>query len=441
MGSGWGPVAQGLADGVPFDRCLTKRVEFAPGVRRGSIPTLRVLSLSTVFPRPAEPAHGVFVARRLEALTKLAEVRVINPVPVMEYGNAGQWFQWQGPSRTMLGNLMVYRPKWAYPPLVSTINPVFLAAQLKPLVRKIAETYPFSLIDAHFGHPEGIAAAILARSVGCPFVVTLRGNETMHAHNSLTRRMLAKTFQAAARVITVSERLREFAISLGADPDRVKTIPNGVDVETFLPMERTCARERHGIAAGEKIVLSVGALIERKGHHRTMQAVETAVRAGLECRLVIAGGAGREGDYRAFLREEVSKRGMESRVQFTGPVAPAELAEWMSAADVLSLASTREGWPNVVHEALACGCPVVATDVGGVPDMIPNDQTGIVVPVGDQTALDAALQQALSCSWDRLAISVRARERSWARVATEVADVMHGSLEESRMTEGVLCAS
>jgi teichuronic acid biosynthesis glycosyltransferase TuaC len=430
-----------MADGVPIDRCLTKRVEFRPGVSRGSIPTLRVLSLSTVFPRPAEPAHGVFVARRLEALTKLAEVRVIAPVPVVEYANPSQWFQWQGPSRTMLGNLVVYRPSWIYPPFSNTINPFFLAGQLKPLVRKIAETYSFSLIDAHFGHPEGIAAAILARAAGCPFTVTLRGNETMHARNSLTRRMLAKTLRSAACVITVSERLRDFAIGLGADPERVKTIPNGVDVETFLPMERACARERHGIAAGEKIVLSVGALIERKGHHRTMQAVEAVVQAGLECRLVIAGGAGREGDYRAYLREEVSKRGMESRVQFTGPVSPAELAEWMSAADVVSLASTREGWPNVVHEALACGCPVVATDVGGVPDMIPNEQTGFVVPVGDQVALDAALLRALNRSWDRAAISARARERSWARVATEVSDAMHGSLEESRMTEGVLCAS
>jgi glycosyltransferase involved in cell wall biosynthesis len=111
---------------------------------------------------------------------------------------------------------------------------------------------------------------------------------------------------------------------------------------------------------------------------------------------------------------------LEGRVKFAGPVTPGELAELMSAADVFCLASLREGWPNVVHEALACGCPVIASKVGGVPDMIPDGESGTIVPCRDQQALNAALQAALERTWNRASISEKARERSWEQVAAEV---------------------
>ena len=84
------------------------------------------------------------------------------------------------------------------------------------------------------------------------------------------------------------------------------------------------------------------------------------------------------------------------------------------------LASDREGWPNVVHEALACGTPVVATDVGGVPDLIPGSDFGIVVPPGDQTSLDKAICEALTRSWDHAAIAAWGMSRTWDAVAGDV---------------------
>jgi glycosyltransferase involved in cell wall biosynthesis len=102
----------------------------------------------------------------------------------------------------------------------------------------------------------------------------------------------------------------------------------------------------------------------------------------------------------------------------------------ISAADVMCLATTREGWPNVVHEALACGTPVVATDVGGIPDMIPSEDHGMVVPVNDAAALRDALRKALAKFWDHAAISARARARSWDRVAAEVLEQMRQVLAE-----------
>jgi glycosyltransferase involved in cell wall biosynthesis len=142
--------------------------------------------------------------------------------------------------------------------------------------------------------------------------------------------------------------------------------------------------------------------------------------------LAIAGGRGPEGAFEEQLRAMAAEQGMEDQVRFLGAVSADTLAELMSAADVFCLASTNEGWPNVVHEALACGAPVVATDVGAVPEMLPGTQYGTIVPVNDQAALEFGLERALCARWDRDAISAWGRARSWSQVAREVL----GSLRE-----------
>jgi glycosyltransferase involved in cell wall biosynthesis len=103
-----------------------------------------------------------------------------------------------------------------------------------------------------------------------------------------------------------------------------------------------------------------------------------------------------------------------------GAVSPKEMVKLMSAADLLCLASSREGWPNVVHEAMACGTPVVATRVGGVPEMIPSPSYGILVPVNEGEALSKALNQGLTQNWDRRLIAQWAHSRPWEKVACEV---------------------
>lgn len=405
---------------------------------------LRVLSLSTVFPRPAEPAHGIFVARRLESLSRLAEVRVIAPVPVFEYGKGFRERSKPGevPAARQMGAIPVLHPRWIYPPAGGVLNACWLAARLLPILHSLARAHPFDLIDAHFGYPDGIAASILAAAMGVPFTITLRGNETMHTQHAFLRGAMARAVCRASRVITVSEPLREFAISLGAAPERVRTIPNGVDAATFAPQNGAQAREKYGIAPDEKFVLCAGALIERKGHHFAIRALAEVLRRRSDVRLVIAGGAGREGFYESRLRDEVRALGLEGRVKFAGPVPPAELAGLMSAADVFCLASLREGWPNVVHEALACGCPVIASKVGGVPEMIPDGESGTIIPCRDQQALNAALQAALDRTWNRAAISEKARERSWEQVAAEVfTELEQVRAEHQGQREGKPCVS
>jgi glycosyltransferase involved in cell wall biosynthesis len=155
-------------------------------------------------------------------------------------------------------------------------------------------------------------------------------------------------------------------------------------------------------------------------------------RSGSSAELWIIGGPGREGQFEEHLHREVRRHALESFVHFTGNVKSAVLADYMSAADVVCLASSREGWPNVVHEAQACGAPVVATDVGGVQDMIPAAEYGFVVPAGDEDALAAALRRAIETRWDRAGITAWGRARSWQQVGVETAEVLSQAAAETK---------
>ena len=394
---------------------------------------MKILSLSITFPTPASPGRGIFVRSRLAHLANLAEVKVIAGVQVVNYWRLRAGLKASAgdvPARRVDGNLEIFHPRWLAIPFGGGLNGIALFAQVLGPARELRKRFPFELIDAHFAYPDGIAAWLLARCLGVPYLVTLRGNETLHAGYPCRRMLIRRTLRHAARVICVAESLRTFAISLGVDPAKAVTIPNGIDPEIFYPRDRAASRRKYGIADDQRVILSVGALIERKGHHRVMRALHELRAEGVRACLVIVGSAGPEGTYEEPLRKLAAELGLQDQVRFLGQVAPEALPELMSAADVLCLATTREGWPNVVHEALACGTPVVATDVGGIPDMIPSEEYGMVVPVNQAAALRDALRKALARCWDHGAISARARARSWDQVAAEVLAQMQQVLTE-----------
>jgi teichuronic acid biosynthesis glycosyltransferase TuaC len=381
---------------------------------------LGILSFTTVFPNPAAPHAGSFVASRLERLGELENVRVVAPVTLWDYRRLRGATE-PIPACRRQGALEVFHPRWAYAPAGGAMNGFLLFLQSLPCVWRIGRRN-FDVIDAHFGHPEAFAAALLAIVCRRPFVVTLRGSEAIHARYPLRRFFMGWALRRAARVIAVSERLRQLAVALGVDPLRTTKIPNGVDTSIFHPRDRLALRARLGFSRETRVVLTAGNLVWEKGHHRAIEALGALLRRGIRAELLIAGSPGREGGarYAEELRAAAALPELAGRVHFLGRVPPPALAEYMCAADVFCLASQREGWPNVVHESLACGTPAVCTDVGAVPDLIPGDLYGYVVPRDDQAALEAALARALDVEWDRAAIAARAGARTWDRVASEV---------------------
>ncbi|MBE0657548.1 MAG: glycosyltransferase, partial [Bryobacteraceae bacterium] len=223
---------------------------------------LRVLSFTTVYPRPEDPRFGIFVRARLQHLAELADVRVVSPMAAVYYGMAGKRLMGlkgiAGPVRD--GKVMVEYPRWVYPPGMGWAHGWWLRRFAQGTVERVWREFPFDVIDAHFGHPEASAAWGLARRFGAPFTVTLRGNETAHGKDPRKRQRMALALRAAARVIAVSGPLRDFAIELGARPDRAVVIPNGIDAEVFHPRDRAAERARLGMGDGELHILSAGYL-------------------------------------------------------------------------------------------------------------------------------------------------------------------------------------
>jgi glycosyltransferase involved in cell wall biosynthesis len=360
----------------------------------------------------------------------------VSPIAIVQYGNPkGERLRLGHtgiPRKQHNGRFSILYPRWFYPPFSGGAAPIWLFLRLAYALVRVRGEFPFEIIDTHFGYPEGIAGALLSSALGIPFTMTFRGNEPKHSVSRFGRFWMIWAIRRASRIFAVSERLRQFAIGLGAQPENVKTIPNGIDPAVFSPRDRIACRIKHGLVLNQPTVLSAGALVERKGHHRIIEALKSIAASGSTVQLVIAGGPGPEGQYERKLRDLVSHLGLEPAVRFLGPVSAETMAEIMSAADVLCLASANEGWPNVVHEALACGTPVVATDVGAVPEMLAGGRYGLIVPVNDRSALEHALQEALRRDWDRRAISAWGRARSWEQVASEVFAEMQGMLKEGK---------
>ncbi len=393
---------------------------------------LKVLSLACSFPNPREEDFGIFVATRLKAIAGRIELRVVAPVNPGRYWRRRSWSKRLPaiPRRRRQGEIQVYYPRWTGLPGGGVLNCGLLFARLAPMLAVLRRRWRFQLLDAQFGYLEAVVAALASALAGVPFTVTLRGSEAVHAQKPMRRRLMGWAWRRAARVVTVSARLREFAISLGVDPMRVTVIPNGVDAGVFHPRDRSSCRARHGLGDPDRVILTVGSLIPLKGHHLVVEALAGLRRRGHRATVWVVGRGGHGGSYEDHLRQTAADVGVVEQVRFWGLVGQEELAGLMSVADVLCLASSSEGWPNVVNEALSCGTPVVAHDVGAVPEMLPRPGLGIIVPPGDAAALESALALALERDWNRDEIAAWGRARSWEQVASDVETVWNEVVRE-----------
>jgi glycosyltransferase involved in cell wall biosynthesis len=276
------------------------------------------------------------------------------------------------------------------------------------------------LIDAHFAYPDGEAATRMGRWLGLPVTVTLRGTEVPHSRNPALRQRLARALTAAAWVFAVSDSLRRLALQLGVVAEKTEVVANGIDVTRFHPVDRVAARGRYGLPQDAQILVSVGALVERKGMHRVIDCLPALITRHADLHYVIVGSGGPEGDMRAELDAQVARLGLGAHVHFLGALPPDELKWALSASDVFVLATRNEGWANVFLEAMACGLPVVTTAVGGNAEVVCREELGSIVPFGDAAALQRALEDALGRTWDRAAILEYARANQWDKRVSQL---------------------
>jgi glycosyltransferase involved in cell wall biosynthesis len=277
----------------------------------------------------------------------------------------------------------------------------------------LKKQFDFDVIDSHFAYPDGYAATLLGKWLKVPVTITLRGTEARHAETWIRRRLLLNGLQRADRVFSVSDSLKRLAVSLGAEAGKIEVVGNGVDTQKFSPIPKGEARSRLGLAEDDKVLISVGGLVERKGFHRVIELLPRLVERNPTLKYLVVGGASPEGDWSERLRRQVSELKLEHVVLFLGAMPSAELKIPLSAADLFVLATSNEGWANVFLEAMACGLPVITTDVGGNREVVCRGELGIIVPFYEAPQLEQALDDALYRQWDRQGIQAYAAENSW----------------------------
>jgi glycosyltransferase involved in cell wall biosynthesis len=332
---------------------------------------MKILTFSTLFPNTEKPGHGIFVETRLRHLVASGAVqaRVVAPVPWFplagaRFGNYAKFAR--VPRAETRHGIAVTHPRYPVIPKVGmNVAPMLLAQAAKAEIgRIIDEGYDFDLIDAHYFYPDGVAAAMLGRHFNKPVVITARGSDiTLLPQYRLPRRMIGWAARRAGAVITVCNALRDEVVALGVDPARVTSLRNGVDLELFRPVERA--------ANAQFTLLAVGHLVPVKGQELILKAL--LLLPGV--RLVVAG----DGPDRQMLEELARSLGVQDRVEFLGAVPQAALREHYGAADALVLASSREGWANVLLESMACGTPVVASRVYGTPEVVAAPEAGVLM--------------------------------------------------------------
>lgn len=374
---------------------------------------IRTLLFSTLYPSSVRPVHGIFVETRLRELLKSGEVetKVVAPVPWFPFKARifGEYAQFAGtPGFETRNGVEVFHPRYFLPPKVGmNVAPYTLARAALPAIKKLINNgYDFDLIDAHYYYPDGVAASFIAKALGKPFVVTARGTDlNLIPEYEKPRKLILETAERASASIGVCKALMDRLAELGADPAKLHTLRNGVDLERFRPVDRTLARQQLGLPADQRIFISVGHLVERKGHHI---AIEAMVK--LSESLLLIAGAGPE---LGRLEQLATQLGVDDRVRFLGQIANDQLCNWYSAADVLFLCSSREGWANVLLESMACGTPVVATNIWGTPEVVSTPEAGVLMRERAPEALVEAVEKLFTNCPDRSQVRRHAEQFSW----------------------------
>ncbi|HEY1614628.1 MAG TPA: glycosyltransferase family 4 protein [Rhizomicrobium sp.] len=350
--------------------------------------SIRVLTFTTLYPNAGQPNHGVFVENRLRHLVASGQVQaqVIAPVP---------WFPSRSPIFGRYANLAnvpkleirngiaVAHPRYlVIPKFGMSVSPATLYASTLAHMQRYISKSDFDLIDAHYFYPDGVAAILLGRKLGKPVTITARGTDVnLIPRYAIPRRLIRLAARRAAGIIAVSEALKTALVTLGVPDSRVLVLRNGVDLNAFTPSDREAARAK--IAVTGNVLLSAGHLIERKGHDLTISALPRLPRFTL----LLVG----DGPEKSRLQTLATRMGVADRVRFLGAVPHESMREYYSAADALVLASSREGWPNVLLESMACGTPVVASPIWGNPEVVKEPAAGVLMPARTPEGVAAAV--------------------------------------------------
>lgn len=385
---------------------------------------LHVLLLTNLYPNKVQIRKGVFIRERLRHLLDHdgLSYTVIAPVPWFPFRSAvfGSYCLFAGvPAVEQDLGLEIHHPRYlVIPKIGDAVTPVFYAWSVRRYLRKL-KVRPVDVIDAHFVFPDGAAAVRLANSMGCPVCVTARGSDiNQMLDEAFAGRWIRWCLGKATALAAVSRSLARRMQAVRNGAVEVQVIPNGVDREKFAMVDREAARARIGAqaSAGGALVISVGNLVRSKGHDLVIDAV-----SGLpDVRLLIIGS----GPLKNELQVQIDRADLQRRVTLLQEVRQEALADYYNAADVLVLASSSEGMPNVVLESMACGTPVIATEVGGLKEFLESSSTATRLPERTAGQIGRAIAAVLGAPPDRQAVLQDVAEFDWGQSAARSCDLL-----------------
>jgi glycosyltransferase involved in cell wall biosynthesis len=391
---------------------------------------LRIVSVCKSLPNPDHASDGVFVANRLAAMHEQADLRVIQPVPYMPVlRRLPVWARER--SRQLKSMHIEHAPMFYVPGVLKFADAMWMERAIGSRIAQMHAQQPIDVIDAHFGYPEGAACLRIARRLGIPAFITIRGFENEFASRPGVGPQLITAMREATGCVSVSHSLKELAMRLGVAEDRVRVVHNAIDARLFHSGPRDEARTQLGIDPRQPLVVSVGHLISRKRHHVLIEAFARVRERIPEARLAIMGAPSFEAQYPAQLEAQIGTLGLREHVRILGNIPPTTVATWLRAADVFALGTAREGCCNAVLEALASGLPVVTTPAGDNAWFVEEGISGHIVPVDDVAAMGDRVGAALARpDWNRAAIAHKLMQQvgSWDRVAASVIEFFNERL-------------
>ena len=395
---------------------------------------MKILAVSYLFPNSHQLDFGIFVLNRLKALSKYCDLKVINPIPWFPGSTV---FSRYRPYRNLplqerLQGVEVYHPRFlSIPRFLKGIEVGTFRSSVFSIVKKVSKDFHFDILDVHWTFPDLPACLSIAGCLDKKLVITLRGKEALISSGEKRfKNLLVPALERADHIISLSQEMIDLCKAGGVRHSRFSLIRNGADTKSFYFMNREEARKKLGLPQDKIILLSVGSLIYRKGFDRIIKNLKHISKTFPNTTLYIIGKAGPEGNYERTLKKICNENQVVDKVYFVGSVPNASLVNWYNAADVFCLASRGEGSPNVLSEALACGCPSVSTNVGSAQEILSHSWMGEVVDNTDNAFLNG-LKIALSKKYDRSKIASHMAQFDWdwcARQVVEVFDSVSGKL-------------
>jgi glycosyltransferase involved in cell wall biosynthesis len=391
---------------------------------------LKLLLITNLFPTPVDPVRGVFIHQLVQELKSWCDIVIICPLPWFPHlqllSFLKKWYPFSlVPKMYYVDGIKVYSPKYViFPHFSEAVHSVLMFFSVLKTALKLHQQFRFDAINAQWLYPDGVVSYWLSKILKLVIVVSALGCDVnLFLEQKEKKFQIVNMLKHAEAITVVSEDMKHRLLEEVVQEQKISVIPNGVNTRIFCLRDKEVCRQKLAIPQNGTILLFVGRLLDLKGVTYLIEAARQLAEKQQEFTLYMVG----EGEQRQRYEEAVAEHHLSDHVRFVGSKGHHEIALWMGACDVFCLPSLREGCPNVVLEALSCGRPVVASRVGGIPDVV-CEQSGVLVEPADSQALCEALYLALRREWEPSEIQHSVAHFSWKAAAEKYYQAIYAAL-------------